>query len=178
MFSCEFYEIFKNSFSEHLWWLLLLFVINICFTYYFNPFHVTGLLLCPLKKSENLWFLNVFGRYRRNQVTWNGLNLSSTQRCFLAFYLELKTLFTILTKIPIFMHFTLIGRLAVVGRVLWIRVCPSFRPEVFFETGSLVFSETQHGVKGPCVAVRDSQIFWKKYFCPKNGENGPKMGKN
>ena len=30
----------------------------------------------------------------------------------------------------------------------------------FLETGSLVFSETQHGgVKGPCVAVRDNQIF-------------------
>ena len=47
----------------------------------------------------------------------------------------------------------------------------------FLGIGSLVFSETQHGVRGPCLVVRDrAGFFLKKSFCPKNGENGPKTG--
>ena len=38
------------------------------------------------------------------------------------------------------------------------------------------FSKTQHGVKGPCVVVRDrADMFFKIFFCPKNEVSGPKM---
>ena len=68
----------------------------------------------------------------------------------------------------------LLDPLVVAGRVLWIRVCPSLCPSIlpsgrFLGIGSLVFSDTQHGVRGPCCAWQ-SQIFWKKNFCPKNGQ--------
>ena len=59
-------------------------------------------------------------------------------------------------------------------------VLPSFRPSVlpsrsFLGIISLVFSETQHGVRGPCLVVCDTaRVFLKKSFCLKNGENGPK----
>ena len=59
-------------------------------------------------------------------------------------------------------------------------VCPcilsSFCPSVllsasFLGIGSLVFSETQHGVRGPCLVVHDrSGFFSKKIFVPKLGE--------
>ena len=40
----------------------------------------------------------------------------------------------------------------------------------FLGIGSLVFSKTQHSVRGPCVVVRGrAGFFEKKYFCPKNG---------
>ena len=67
------------------------------------------------------------------------------------------------------------------GPVNWgLSVLPSFCPFVplsrsFLGIGSLVFSESQDGVRGPCVVVHDSQIFCKKIFCPKNGVNGAKM---
>ena len=59
-------------------------------------------------------------------------------------------------------------------------VLPSFCPFVllsrsFLGNGSLVFSETQHGVRGPCV-VCDRARFFEKKSCPKNGENGQKKG--
>ena len=39
--------------------------------------------------------------------------------------------------------------------------------------GSVDFSETQHGVRGPSSVVRDRTRFAeKKAFCTKNGENG------
>ena len=38
-----------------------------------NPFHATGLFLCPLKTSENLWFSDVFRVYRKRPVASNGL---------------------------------------------------------------------------------------------------------
>ena len=53
-------------------------------------------------------------------------------------------------------------------------ILPSFCPEVFLGLARYFFSENQHGeahvlcVSGP--------IFFKKIFCPKNGENGPKIG--
>ena len=80
----------------------------------------------------------------------------------------------------------LIGPPTVAVRVLWIRVRPSIFPSFSLSTllsgsflgiGLLVFSETQHGVRGPCLVVRDrAGFFLKKSFCPKNGENGPKTG--
>ena len=33
-----------------------------------NQFHATGLFLYPLKTSENLWFSDVFGGYRKRTV--------------------------------------------------------------------------------------------------------------
>ena len=39
----------------------------------FNPFYATGLFLYPLKASENLWFSDVFKKYRKRPVAWNGL---------------------------------------------------------------------------------------------------------
>ena len=39
---------------------------------------------------------------------------------------------------------------------------------------SLFFSETQYGVRALC--VDRSRVFLKKFFCPQNEENGPKMG--
>ena len=37
-----------------------------------NPFHATGLFLYPLKRTENLWFLDVF-RGHRKIMAQNGL---------------------------------------------------------------------------------------------------------
>ena len=68
-------------------------------------------------------------------------------------------------------------------RVLWIRVCPSVFPSFhhsvllsgsFLGIGKLVFSETQHGVRGLCVVVRDRGRFFKKFFVPKMGKMGQK----
>ena len=38
----------------------------------FNPFYAPNVSLYPLK-TENLWFSDVFKRYRKRPVTWNGL---------------------------------------------------------------------------------------------------------
>ena len=46
---------------------------------FLNPFHSTGLFLCPPppppppRTSENLWFSDVFRGYRKRTVAWNGL---------------------------------------------------------------------------------------------------------
>ena len=62
---------------------------------------------------------------------------------------------------------------------------PAFRPSVFLSRcflgiGSLVFSETQHGIRGPCVVVRDrARFFENKFFSQKWGKwakNFPKIG--
>ena len=39
-----------------------------------NTFHATGLFLHAQKKSESLWFSDVYRGYRKRPVTWNGLN--------------------------------------------------------------------------------------------------------
>ena len=63
-------------------------------------------------------------------------------------------------------------------------VLPSFCPSVllsgsFLGIGSLVFSETQHGVRGPCVVVRDGARFSEKnLFAQKVGKMGQKWAKN
>ena len=38
----------------------------------------------------------------------------------------------------------------------------------FLGIGSLVFSETQHGVRGPCAVRGRARSFEKKSFCHKN----------
>ena len=48
------------------------------------------------------------------------------------------------------------------GRFLWI--------------GPLIFPETQYGIRGPCVVVRDIAGFLGGEFCPQNGENRSKIG--
>ena len=48
-------------------------VLYTCYTNEVNPFHTTGFFWYPLKASENLWFFDVFKRYRNRPVTWNGL---------------------------------------------------------------------------------------------------------
>ena len=60
---------------------------------------------------------------------------------------------------------------------LCLSFCSSVLPcRSFLGIGSLVFSETQHSVRRPCVVVRSKAIFLKKSFCPQNWENGPKSG--
>ena len=54
-------------------------------------------------------------------------------------------------------------------------VSPSFHPSVFLfgsflGIGSLVFSETQHGFRGPCIVVRERAGL----FVPKKGKIGQK----
>ena len=46
----------------------------------------------------------------------------------------------------------------------------------FLGNVSLVFSRFWHGARNPYEVVCQSQIFWKKFFCPQNWENEPKMG--
>ena len=43
-----------------------------------NPFHATDLFWYPLKTSENLWFSDVFRRYQKRSVAWNGLSSPDT----------------------------------------------------------------------------------------------------
>ena len=40
-----------------------------------NSFYTTGLYLYPLKTSENLWFSDVFRRYRKRPVGFKWVNL-------------------------------------------------------------------------------------------------------
>ena len=66
-----------------------------------------------------------------------------------------------------------------IGSVL-LSVLPSvllfvlLRPLSFLRIGSLVFSETQFGVRGPCMLC-DSWIFWKKSPSRKNDQKWSKM---
>ena len=62
-------------------------------------------------------------------------------------------------------HVLFIGPQAVVGRVLSIRVYLSFHPSIllcgrFLGIGSLVFSETQYGVRGQSGVVLDRAGFF------------------
>ena len=58
-----FLSYFSRLFSDILLWFIL----------FVNPFHATGVILYPLKTSENLWFSDIFRGYRERPVTWNGL---------------------------------------------------------------------------------------------------------
>ena len=86
-----------------------------------------------------------------------------------------------------FLNFPLfftIGPPAVARRVLWNRVCPSFRPSILlserFFWNWLVFSKFWHVVRNPYEVMCDSWIFQKKNFCSPNlrkwTKNGPKTG--
>ena len=75
--------------------------------------------------------------------------------------------------------------LAVAGRVLWNRVCPSSRPPSvlpsrhFLGIVSLVFSKFWHGARNPYEVVRDRAGFSRKiFFAPKIGKMDPKWAKN
>ena len=66
------------------------------------------------------------------------------------------------------------------------RVCPSLQPPLlsFYPSNQkcsqdwlISFSWLSMVIGSMCCCVWQCQIFWKKYFCPKNGENGPKRGK-
>ena len=58
-------------------------------------------------------------------------------------------------------------------------VRPSFHlPVTLLRISSLVFSETQHGVRGPYIVMCDSRIFWKKSPFGKNDQKWSKMAKN
>ena len=54
----------------------------------------------------------------------------------------------------------------------------SFHPSVrkfSWDWFIIFFTETQHGVRGPCIVVRDRfEFFEKKLFAPKKGEIGQK----
>ena len=74
---------------------------------------------------------------------------------------------------------TIIGPLAVVRRVLWNRVRPSFCPGVFLNF-IIIFSEFWHASRNPYEVVRDRAGFSGKIFLPENlgkwTKNGPKTG--
>ena len=54
--------------------------------------------------------------------------------------------------------------------------CPSALLSVsFLKIGSLVFSETLHGVRGPYIVVCDRGRFWKKSSLGKNDQKWSKM---
>ena len=55
---------------------------NFC-RHFINPFYATFLFLHPLKTSKNLWFSDIFRRYRKRSVTCNGLKTTYIQRNFL-----------------------------------------------------------------------------------------------
>ena len=76
---------------------------------------------------------------------------------------------------PILITEKVIGPLALASRVLWIRVCPSVLPyfypgRSFLGIGSLVFSESQHCIRGLCGVVRDRGRFFGKKITPKMGK--------
>ena len=66
----------------------------------------------------------------------------------------------------------LIGPPAIARRVLWIRSV--FLYGCVLEIGSLVFSGTQHGVRG-LYGVMTAWFFEKNIFISKNGENRPSL---
>ena len=82
---------------------------------------------------------------------------------FYFFYLPRTKSFVLKTE-P---YFTFFGQPVVARRVLWIRVCSSFHPSNFVRKFSRdwlisLFFETQHGVRAPCVLVRDRARFFEK----------------
>ena len=105
----------------------------------------------------------------------SSLNDSPLKTMKNSFYFIEKALFVL--EICRFLHFypPFFGLPAVAGRVLWNRVCLSFRPSVllsgcFLGIVSSVFSKFWHGAKNPYEVVQ-SQMFQKICFLP------PKLGK-
>ena len=81
---------------------------------------------------------------------------------------------------------SIFGPPASARRVLSNRICPSFNPFFylsfhlsvsFLGIGSLVFSETQHGVRGPYIVMCDrAGFFGKNPHWANMTKNGPKTG--
>ena len=74
----------------------------------------------------------------------------------------------------------LVSPLAVAGRILWSRVCPSFPSEiclsVFLKKKSLDFSGFFQGTRNPYEVVHDNPIFFWKTFLPQKLGKWPKVG--
>ena len=84
-------------------------------------------------------------------------------------------------KGKLLLHVVILDPPAVAGRVLWNRVCLSFRPSFrlsrrFLWIVSLTFFKFWHGARNPYEVVRDRADFRWKIFLPQKLENGPKMG--
>ena len=60
-------------------------------------------------------------------------------------------------------------------KVLWNRIHPIRPFGNFLGIGSLAFSETLYGVRGPCEVWVSEPDFLEKNFFLKNWENGPKI---
>ena len=73
VFKNWFCKIFKNTFFFRTLPVAASFNDTKCSL---NLSHATGHFLCPLKTSEKLWFSDVFRRYRKRPVAWNGLIIS------------------------------------------------------------------------------------------------------
>ena len=77
---CSVVLIVNFEHDSHIFLVFLLLTLNkemlVCFALpqnlaFLNPFNATGLFLYPQKKSENLWFPNVFRLYRKaNGMNW------------------------------------------------------------------------------------------------------------
>ena len=66
--SVDFLSHFSRHFSDILLWFIL----------FVNPFHVTGVILYPLKTSENLWFSDIFRGYRKRPSGMKWVNANQT----------------------------------------------------------------------------------------------------
>ena len=128
-----------------------------------------------MKKELAAMFYGVFDHFSQSYEVLNDETVSwHKQAVQCSYFFSFLKIFLI---VVIFIHFFII----ISFFVFW---TPSifFHPSVppsgsFLGIGSLVFSETQHDVRGPCLVVCDRVGFFKKnLFVPKNGENGPKIG--
>ena len=82
--------------------------------------------------------------------------------------------------------FCAIGPPSLAGRLLWIRVCLTFRPSIlssFHPSGRflgivlLVFSKFGHDARNPCEVVPERTGFTRKcFFAPEIGKMGQKQG--
>ena len=138
----------------------------------------------PLRKRKSQKILSL--RKRFSEKLKNFENLGATFKG-----VGYPSCFSLCKAPLLFLYFfeKFFGPLAVAGRVLWIRGCLSFHPSVlssfhpsvlsgsFLGIGSLVFFLKLSVVLGAhmllCVTAR---FFFEKKFCPKDWENGEKIG--
>lgn len=59
----------------------------------FNPFYATGLALCPLNISENLWLPDVFKRYRERPKAQNEVKISVGGKAVQTSFIEPAAIF-------------------------------------------------------------------------------------
>ena len=107
-------------------------------------------------------------------------NYSLTVLVFFSGIVEFFHLVSVSLYLPFLAMYCLFGPPAVAGRSYELGpvLPPSCRPS-FLGICSLVFSETQHGVRGPCGVVRDrAGILGKNIFAPKMRKIGQKWAKN